>query len=73
MGVVNPGEMIEFCGYATRDGVDPFKSYQRPEPISLSLKSIPRPILTGRLVAPARVVLASGQEIFRTKEDRCPS
>jgi hypothetical protein len=51
-GSLKVGDLIEVCGYATKDGIDPLKSYQAPDSISLSLKSIPRPVLTGKLTWP---------------------
>jgi hypothetical protein len=70
--VFKPGDAIEFCGYATKDGVDAFKSHQEPEPISLSLKSIPRPVLTGKLLFPEVLVLASGRRVqWATDERKC--
>jgi len=68
---LQPGDAIEFCGYATKEGVEPLKSYQRPEPITLSLKSIPRPIFTGKLVSPALIVLASGRRVEWRSESPC--
>jgi hypothetical protein len=50
--VLKPGAKIEFCGYRTKDGIDPRLSYRSQEPISLSLKSIPRPVYSGLLIAP---------------------
>jgi len=71
-GVFNPGDTIEFCGYATKDGVRAVTSHQEPEPISLSLKNVPRPVVTGRLIFPELVVLASGQRIqWPTDERKC--
>jgi hypothetical protein len=72
-GVFNPGDAIEFCGFETKDGVDSIRTYQSPEPISLSLKSIPRPVLRGKLISPAVVVLATGREIVWKKDEQCPS
>ena len=70
--VFKPGDTVEFCGYATKDGVPATKSYQDPEPISLSLKNIPRPVVTGRLIYPELLVLASGQRVqWATDERKC--
>jgi len=68
-GLLHVGDKIEVCGFATKDGVDPMKSYQAPEPISLSLKSIPRPIFTGRLMYPRNLSLPDGRklEVFQGK------
>ena len=68
---IKPGSTIEFCGYATKDGVSPTKSYQSPEPISLSLKSIPRPIYTGKLIAPEMYVLEGGGTFGRATNPKC--
>ena len=57
------GDIIEVCGVATKDGIDPLKSYQAPEPISLSLKSIPRPVFTGKLIWPKTLTLPNGQKV----------
>ena len=69
--VLKPGEAIAFCGYATKEGIDPLRSFQSPEPITLSLKSIPRPIFTGKLISPALIVLASGQRVELNRESSC--
>jgi len=71
MGQFKPGGTIEFCGYGTKDGVDAFKSYQSPEPISLSLKSVPRPVYTGKLIAPETVTLGSGEKFVWNWEKKC--
>jgi hypothetical protein len=68
---IKPGGVIEFCGYATKDGVPATKSYQSPEPISLSLKSIPRPIWTGNLISPEIITLANGEKIGRATNSKC--
>jgi len=57
------GDVVEVCGFATKDGVTSMKSYQAPEPISLSLKSIPRPILTGKVVWPKTLTLPDGKKL----------
>ena len=62
-GSLNVGDKLEVCGFATKDGVEPMKSYQAPEPISLSLKSIPRPIFTGRLMFPDLLSLPDGRKL----------
>jgi len=69
--VLKPGDAIEFCGYATKEGIEPLKSYQTPEPITLSLKSIPRPIFTGKLISPAVIVLANSQRVVWGRESSC--
>lgn len=69
--VLRSGDAIEFCGYATKEGVDPLRLYQSPEPITLSLKSIPRPIFTGKLISPALMLLASGQRVEFGREPLC--
>jgi hypothetical protein len=62
-GSLKIGDTIEVCGFATKYGVDPMKTYQAPEPISLSLKSIPRPPLTGRLMWPRTLTLTDGRKV----------
>jgi hypothetical protein len=62
-GTLKVGDTVEACGFATKDGIDPMKSYQAPEPISLSLKSIPREISTGRLIWPEILTLPDGRKL----------
>jgi hypothetical protein len=70
--VFKPGDAIEFCGYETKGGIAALKSHQEPEPISLSLKNVPRPVVTGRLLYPEVLVLASGQRVqWATDERKC--
>jgi hypothetical protein len=63
-GSLTVGDKLEVCGFATKDGVEPMKSYQSPEPISLSLKSIPRPIFTGRLMFASSLTLPDGRKLL---------
>ena len=57
------GDVIEVCGFATKEGVNPLKSHQEPEPISLSLKAIPREVFTGRLIWLTAVTLPDGRKL----------
>jgi hypothetical protein len=66
-----PGDTLEVCGYGTKDGVDPMRSFTPPEPISLSLKLIPRPTSTGQLVSPAILTLSSGQKLVWSSTGKC--
>jgi len=61
-GILKIGDAVDVCGFATKDGVDAMKSFQAPEPISLSLKSIPRPIYTGRLMSPKAMFLSESKK-----------
>ena len=62
-GSLKVGDKIEGCGFTTKDGVAAMKSYQAQEPISESLKSIPRPIFSGRLVSPKVLTLPGGKKL----------
>jgi len=66
------GDTLEVCGYGTKDGVDPLRSFAPPEPISLSLKSIPRETSTGRLISPATMSL-NGRKIIANTQETCSS
>ena len=57
------GDPIEFCGYATRDGIEPIKSVSASEPISLSLKSMPREVSSGRVINTELLTFPDGRSM----------
>jgi len=58
---IKVGDSLEVCGYSTKDGVEAFRSYTPPEPISLSLRAIPRETFRGRLIFPELLTLPGGK------------